>query len=183
MGLVPHQPVAYGSWYLLKTRGKILNPLRLEHPFYKQIPKQPVHPVGTLIIQDNKPELEDECLAWLDKQPLNSVLFVALGSGGTLSAAQLTDSALGLELSQKRFILVARKPTDACASASATFFNVGENVNDSKAYLPDGFLLFREDQGGGFGGSDLGSTWFPCFNTHQLVRFCLTVCGTRCWRA
>ena len=113
-----------------------------EHPFYKQIPKPPVHPVGPLIKQEDKPESEDECLAcaWLHKQPLNSVLFAALESGGTLSAAQFTELALGLELSQKRFILVARKPTDACASASATFFNVGENANDSKAYLPDGFL-------------------------------------------
>ncbi|KAM4129671.1 hypothetical protein ACJW30_01G041600 [Castanea mollissima] len=127
-----------------------------EHPFYKQIPTPPVFPAGPLIKHD-KPELDDECLAWLDKQPLNSVLFVALGSGGTLSAAshntiyvntaQLTELAWGLELSQQRFILVARKPTDA--SASATFFNVGEdiNVNDPKAYLPDGFLERTKEVG------------------------------------
>ncbi|KAM3758411.1 hypothetical protein ACB098_01G042000 [Castanea mollissima] len=117
-----------------------------EHPFYKQIPTPPVFPAGPLIKHD-KPEQDDECLAWLDKQPLNSVLFVALGSGGTLSAAQLTELAWGLELSQQRFILVARKPTDA--SASATFFNVGEdiNVNDPKAYLPDGFLERTKEVG------------------------------------
>ena len=117
-----------------------------EHPFYKQIPIPPVFPAGPLIKHD-KPELDNECLDWLDKQPLNSVLFVALGSGGSLSAAQLTELAWGLELSQQRFLLVARKPTDA--SASATFFNVGEdiNVNDPKVYLPDGFLERTKEVG------------------------------------
>ncbi|KAF5468428.1 hypothetical protein F2P56_012580 [Juglans regia] len=111
-----------------------------EHSFYKQIPTPPIHVIGPLIKQDEVPmtEMDAECLAWLDKQPLDSVLFIALGSGGTLTAAQLTELAWGLELSRQRFILVVRKPTDT--SASGTFFNVGGDFNDPKAYLPEGFL-------------------------------------------
>ncbi|KAG2666568.1 hypothetical protein I3760_15G069300 [Carya illinoinensis] len=111
-----------------------------EHSFYKQIPTPPIHAIGPLIKQDEVPmtETDAECLAWLDKQPLDSVLFIALGSGGTLTAAQLTELAWGLELSRQRFILVVRKPTNA--SASGTFFNAGGDVNDPTAYLPEGFL-------------------------------------------
>ena len=110
-----------------------------EHPFYKQIATPPVHPVGPLIKEDEPlTELGAKCVAWLEKQPLDSVLFVSLGSGGTLTNAQLTELAWGLELSQQRFILVARKPTDG--SASGSFFNVDGDVNDPKAYLPEGFI-------------------------------------------
>lgn len=110
-----------------------------EHPLYKQINTPPVHPVGPLIKEDEPlTESGAECVAWLDKQPMDSVLFVALGSGGTLTTAQLTELAWGLELSQQRFILVARKPSDG--NTSGTFFNVGGDVNDPKAYLPEGFL-------------------------------------------
>ncbi|KAE8100547.1 hypothetical protein FH972_018435 [Carpinus fangiana] len=110
-----------------------------EHPFYQKTPTPPVHPIGPLLKRDAATtESDAECLAWLDEQPSNSVLFVALGSGGTLTAAQLTELAWGLEMSRQRFIVVARKPSDA--SASATFFNVGGDINDPKAYLPEGFL-------------------------------------------
>ena len=110
-----------------------------EHPFYKQIATPPVHPVGLLIKEDEPlTELGAKCVAWLDKQPLDSILLVSLGSGGTLTNAQLTELAWGLELSQQRFILVVRKPTDG--SASGSFFNVDGDVNDPKAYLPEGFI-------------------------------------------
>ncbi|XP_062022029.1 anthocyanidin 3-O-glucosyltransferase 5-like [Rosa rugosa] len=110
-----------------------------ENPFYQKILTPPVYPVGPLI-KEHEPvtEADAECLAWLDQQPPDSVLFIVLGSGGTLTAAQLTEFAWGLELSQQRFIWVVRKPTDA--SASATFFNVGGDANDPKSYLPEGFV-------------------------------------------
>ncbi|XVE53346.1 hypothetical protein DITRI_Ditri02bG0196900 [Diplodiscus trichospermus] len=79
-----------------------------------------------------------ECLEWLDNQPSDSVIFVTFGSGGTLSVEQQTELAWGLELSQQRFIWVLRKPTDA--ACAGTFFNTGSEVNESKAYLPEGFL-------------------------------------------
>ncbi|KAF8409915.1 hypothetical protein HHK36_002434 [Tetracentron sinense] len=106
----------------------------------QQIPTPPVYPVGPLIIEEdsNKPS-EIECLTWLDMQPPDSVLFVSFGSGGTLSAEQLTELAWGLELSQQRFIWVARKPA-VDAKASGAFFNVGGEHNNPREYLPDGFL-------------------------------------------
>lgn len=109
-----------------------------ENPFYKHIPIPPVYQAGPLIKEEDTLSASDiECLRWLDKQPADSVLLVALGSGGTLTAEQLTELAWGLDLSQQRFIFVVRMPTDR--SASAVFFNVGSDVNDPKAYLPDGF--------------------------------------------
>ncbi|KAL3505273.1 hypothetical protein ACH5RR_035114 [Cinchona calisaya] len=83
--------------------------------------------------------------SWEDLEPLalkappDSVLFVVFGSGGTLTSEQLTELAWDLEMSEQRFILVARKPSDA--SASAAFFNVGNDQNDyPSVYLPEGFV-------------------------------------------
>ncbi|WCJ35286.1 UDP-Glycosyltransferase superfamily protein [Euphorbia peplus] len=149
-------------WYLLHVSrlplaaGIILNswedlePVALraltENPFYKQINTPPVYPIGPVIKEEESPIFSDsETLAWLDKQPPNSVLYVALGSGGTLTVKQLTELAWGLDLSHQRFLMVARKPIDG--SASATFFNVGSDINDPKAYLPEGFLDRTEGRG------------------------------------
>ncbi|KAL0374637.1 UNVERIFIED_CONTAM: Anthocyanidin 3-O-glucosyltransferase 5 [Sesamum radiatum] len=120
-----------------------LDPERLkalnENPFFKSIPIPPVFPVGPLI-KDGEilTEKDAEILAWLDAQPCRSVLYVCLGSGGTLSSEQLIEWAWGLEMSRQRFILVVRRPTDL--SAYSTYFNVGTDENDPSAYLPDGFL-------------------------------------------
>ena len=111
-----------------------------ENSFFRQIPIPPILPIGPLV-QEDEPltDSDKECIAWLDKQPPNSVLFISLGSGGTLTSAQLTELAWGLELSQQRFILVARTPSDA--SASGAFFNVGNEVAlKAEAYLPQGFM-------------------------------------------
>ncbi|XVE53345.1 hypothetical protein DITRI_Ditri02bG0196800 [Diplodiscus trichospermus] len=110
-----------------------------ENPFFKQIPAPPVFPIGPLIKQEETLSRTDvECLEWLDKQPPDSVIFVTFGSGGTLSVEQQTELAWGLELSQQRFIWVLRKPTDV--AGAGTFFNTRSEVNDPKAYLPEGFL-------------------------------------------
>ncbi|CAK7347680.1 unnamed protein product [Dovyalis caffra] len=117
-----------------------------EGPFFKQIHTPPVHPVGPLIKQEEPLTASDaDCLAWLDKQPPQSVLYVSLGSGGTLTVEQITELAWGLELSHQRFLLVARMPTNS--SASAAFFNVGSDVNDPKAYLPKGFFERTSERG------------------------------------
>ncbi|KAI5564053.1 hypothetical protein POPTR_014G041800v4 [Populus trichocarpa] len=117
-----------------------------EDPFFKQIHTPPVHPVGPLIkIEEPLTASDADCLAWLDKQPPNSVLFVSLGSGGTLTVEQLTELAWGLELSHQRFIFVVRMPTNS--SASAAFFNAGSDVSDPKTYLPTGFLERTQERG------------------------------------
>ncbi|KAL5777958.1 hypothetical protein ACOSP7_010884 [Xanthoceras sorbifolium] len=117
-----------------------------EHPFFLQIPTPPVYLVGPMIKQDEPLSSSDEeCLAWLDNQPSDSVLFIALGSGGTLTTKQLIEMARGLEISQQRFIWVLRRPDDAVASS--TFFNVGSDVNDPISYLPEGFLEKTQEVG------------------------------------
>ncbi|GJZ18578.1 anthocyanidin 3-O-glucosyltransferase 5-like protein [Tanacetum coccineum] len=99
----------------------------------------PVYPVGPLTkqIEPVVTEHEKEIKAWLDKQPNDSVLFVALRSGGTLTSEQQTELAWGLELGQQRFILVVQK---MCESAHAAFFHAGSDSDDPKAYLPKGFV-------------------------------------------
>jgi hydroquinone glucosyltransferase len=145
-----------------------------EHPYYKQIPTPSVHPVGPLIKEDEPlTESGAECVTWLDKQPSDSVLFIALGSGGTLTTEQLTELTWGLELSQKRFVLVTRKPSDC--SASGSFFNVGDdvNVNDPKTYLPEGFL--ERTKGVGL----VLSSWAPqvAVLSHSSTGAFLSHCG------
>ncbi|KAL2489383.1 UDP-glycosyltransferase 72E1 [Forsythia ovata] len=110
-----------------------------ENPFFGEISTPPVYPVGPLIKDDEfLTDNDAEIITWLDNQPSDSVLFISLGSGGTLSSKQLTELAWGLEMSQQRFILVARKPTDA--TASGAFFSAGSDENDPSAYLPEGFI-------------------------------------------
>ncbi|KAI4297205.1 hypothetical protein L6164_037100 [Bauhinia variegata] len=112
-------------------------------PFYQQIPTPTVYPVGP-IIKETEP-MTEECGAWLDQQPSDSVLYIALGSGGTLTSEQQIELAWGLEMSKQRFIWVVRMPSDACASAS--FFNVGSDPNDPESYLPEGFLERTRETG------------------------------------
>ncbi|KAK8570391.1 hypothetical protein V6N13_003074 [Hibiscus sabdariffa] len=80
---------------------------------------------------------ELDCLKWLDDQPHGSVLYVSFGSGGTLSSNQLTELAMGLEMSEQRFLWVIRSPNDMVANAN--FFSV-QSQKEPCAFLPKGFL-------------------------------------------
>lgn len=54
---------------------------------------------------------EDATIRWLDAQPPNSVVYVALGSEVPLPVEQTHELALGLELSKTRFLWALRKPS------------------------------------------------------------------------
>ncbi|GAB4844573.1 hypothetical protein Ancab_037971 [Ancistrocladus abbreviatus] len=73
--------------------------------------RPPVYRIGP-IIQSGLINQADgsNCWRWLDNQPSGSVLYVSLGSGGTLSHNQFRELDLGLEMSQQRFLWIARKP-------------------------------------------------------------------------
>ncbi|KAK7350400.1 hypothetical protein VNO77_08992 [Canavalia gladiata] len=95
-----------------------------------------VYPIGPLIQTESTNQLnESECMRWLENQPPKSVLFVSFGSGGTLSHKQLSELALGLEMSRHKFLWVVRVPSQASSSA---YFS-GQK-DDPFEYLPRGFL-------------------------------------------
>ncbi|KAM1174623.1 hypothetical protein ACFX15_026639 [Malus domestica] len=115
-----------------------------------RVAKVPVYPIGPLTRQvqsagSTSTSIRDEGLFnWLDKQPCEFVIFVSLGSGGTVSLEQMTEMAWGLELSQQRFIWVVRPPA---RSADADFFTSGNQDDDPSTYLPKGFLTRTHDVG------------------------------------
>lgn len=51
---------------------------------------------------------DPSCLKWLDKQPPNSVIYVAFGSFTVFNHTQFQELALGLELSDRPFLWVVR---------------------------------------------------------------------------
>lgn len=146
---VSRLPMAAGilvnTWEHLESTSTWLNALK-QDPFVTNIPTPPIYPIGPLVKHNDLVAQSDAyIMSWLDNQPRDSVLFVALGSGGTLRSEQLSELAWGLEASKQRFILVAQIPTDLCAFA--TFFNVGSDGNDPVAYLPEGFVRRTEGVG------------------------------------
>ncbi|XVF80205.1 hypothetical protein PTKIN_Ptkin15bG0052400 [Pterospermum kingtungense] len=111
----------------------------------KEAGKPPVYPVGPLVKVDSSGKADgSDCLQWLDDQPHGSVLYVSFGSGGTLSYNQITELALGLEMSEQRFLWVVRSPNDKVANA--TFFSV-ESLKDPFDFLPKGFLERTKGRG------------------------------------
>ncbi|CAN1793807.1 Hydroquinone glucosyltransferase [Linum perenne] len=112
--------------------------------FLQENGNKPIYPIGpiiqsTLVNMDSphKTGARSECLDWLDDQPGGSVLFVSFGSGGTLSYDQINELALGLEMSEQRFLWVVRSPDDKTANAS---FFTAQSQNDPFHFLPKGFL-------------------------------------------
>ncbi|KAK7338031.1 hypothetical protein VNO77_18628 [Canavalia gladiata] len=113
----------------------------------KEEPGKPPHyPVGPLVNMESGRTGGNgsECLSWLDEQPNGSVLFVSFGSGGTLSSAQINELALGLEMSEQRFLWVVRSPNDMVANA--TYFSA-ESHADPFDFLPKGFLERTKGRG------------------------------------
>ncbi|XP_051121629.1 hydroquinone glucosyltransferase-like [Andrographis paniculata] len=103
-----------------------------------------VYPIGPLIQTPDQHQEGASFLKWLDEQPGGSVLYVSFGSGGTLSHAQMIELALGLELSEQRFLWVVRRPNSNISNAS--YFN-SNNSDDPRAYLPEGFEERTRKQG------------------------------------
>ncbi|KAI3707102.1 hypothetical protein L6452_25318 [Arctium lappa] len=132
--------------------------------------KPDIFPVGPLIRTGSKQEDEGfECLKWLDKHPVGSVLFVSFGSGGTLSQKQLDELAFGLEQSGQRFLWVIKCPNQ---KANASYFSV-ESYVDPVGFLPDEFLDRVRDRG------VVVSSWAPQVEilSHGLIGGFLTHCG------
>nr|GMD51950.1 anthocyanidin 3-O-glucosyltransferase 5-like [Ipomoea batatas] len=84
-----------------------LKALRENETLSKLVGRSPVYAIGPLTRNIQERDGDGMITQWLDKQPRESVLYVSFGSGGTLSAEQITELAWGLELSKQRFIWVA----------------------------------------------------------------------------
>ncbi|CAL0302901.1 unnamed protein product [Lupinus luteus] len=105
--------------------------------------KMSFYPLGPITQKGSTIEENgSECLRWLDNQPPSSVIYVSFGSGGTLTQDQLNELALGLELSDQKFLWVLRSPSN---SASAAY--LGPQNDDPLKYLPNGFLERTKDKG------------------------------------
>lgn len=132
----------------------------------------PIHPIGPIIQTGSSGEVDgsDQCIRWLDDQPSGSVLFVSFGSGGTLSHEQLNELALGLEMSEQKFLWVVRSPDDK--SANASYFSV-QSKTDPFGFLPPGFLD-RTKKGG-----LVVPSWAPQIQvlSHRSTGGFLTHCG------
>uniref|UniRef100_A0A0D3FR73 UDP-glycosyltransferases domain-containing protein n=1 Tax=Oryza barthii TaxID=65489 RepID=A0A0D3FR73_9ORYZ len=78
------------------------------------------------------------CLAWLDAQPRQSVVFLCFGSKGAFPAAQLKDIARGLESSGHRFLWAVRSPPEEQSTSPEP---------DLERLLPAGFLERTKHRG------------------------------------
>ncbi|KAI3469939.1 hypothetical protein Pfo_026602 [Paulownia fortunei] len=132
--------------------------------------KVPVYPVGPMIQTGSGSSSRLDCLKWLDKQPLGSVLYVSFGSGGTLSHQQLIELAVGLEMSEQRFLWVVKSPDEKASNAA--FFSV-ESVTDPFNFLPQGFFERTKIKG------VVVSSWAPQTQvlSHRATGGFLTHCG------
>ncbi|CAN6286474.1 unnamed protein product [Urochloa humidicola] len=81
--------------------------------------RKPAIPAGVLLQPEpdlacggdiSRSGVRSEVLQWLDGQPPKSVIYVALGSEAPLTANNLRELALGLELAGVRFLWAFRKP-------------------------------------------------------------------------
>ncbi|KZV38011.1 hydroquinone glucosyltransferase-like [Dorcoceras hygrometricum] len=153
---------------LLVNSFKELEPGAIEALQQEESGKPPVYPIGPLILTGTKSD--DPCLKWLDDQPTGSVLYVSFGSGGTLSQAQITELALGLEMSKQRFLWVIRCSNDG--HSNAAYFD-SHNSDDPLAYLPERFLERTKNR------CLLVPMWAPQAQilAHDSVSGFLTHCG------
>ncbi|XP_047060392.1 UDP-glycosyltransferase 88F3-like [Lolium rigidum] len=136
------------SPYLCRSQGIIVNTCRSLEPRAVDaigaghctppgLPTPPIHCIGPLIKSEEVGVKHgQECLAWLDSQPKDSVVFLCFGSLGVLGAKQIREIAVGLEASGKRFLWVVRSPPSD--DPAKRFEKTPEP--DLGALLPEGFL-------------------------------------------
>ncbi|KAF7037314.1 hypothetical protein CFC21_047719 [Triticum aestivum] len=134
------------------------------------LPTPPVYCIGPLIkMQEVSTKCGDECIAWLDAQPKDSVVFLCFGSLGRFSAKQIREVAAGLEASRQRFLWVVKSPP---SDDPAKKFD-GPSEPDLDALLPEGFLDRTKETG------LVVKSWAPQRDVlmHEAVAVFVTHCG------
>ncbi|XP_030526014.1 UDP-glycosyltransferase 88F3-like [Rhodamnia argentea] len=107
-------------------------------------PTPPVYCIGPLIgdessrASDSIVSGQQDCLSWLEKQPMKSVVFLCFGSRGRLSAEQIKELAVGLEKGGHRFLWVVKNPSS---------HDGGIGDVDLEALMPEGFLERTKERG------------------------------------
>ncbi|KAG2571539.1 UDP-glycosyltransferase 92A1-like [Panicum virgatum] len=130
----------------------------------------PIYPVGPLLrATPPAPGAESggAILAWLDKQPPGSVLYVSFGSQYTIGASQMMELAAGLERSAHRFVWGIRPPAGSdCDDVNGEF---------RPEWLPEGFAERAEAGGRGL----VARCWAPQAEilAHAATGAFLTHCG------
>ncbi|XP_078149753.1 malvidin galactosylase UGT88C3-like [Carex rostrata] len=124
-----------------------------------------IYPIGPVISFGENNGQEHECLAWLDKQPVKSVIFLCFGSMGAFEASQVRQIAAGLELSGHRFLWVLRM--------LGKEFLSGPTDANLEELLPEGFLERTKQRG------MVWPTWAPQIDilSHQAIGGFVTHCG------
>ncbi|KAJ0728611.1 putative anthocyanidin 3-O-glucosyltransferase [Helianthus annuus] len=139
----------------------------------KSVVKVPVYDIGPLTrVVDPTGSEGNNVIEWLDMQPVESVIFVSFGSGGTLSAEQIAELAWGLELSQQKFVWVLRPP--AGNTKDGAFFTSACSVPCRPLdFLPEGFMNRTGTRG------LIVPLWAPQVTilNHKSVGGFLTHCG------
>lgn len=154
----------FGSYRLRRVPRADLRRTRIWLKVLGDLQQKTILPVGLLppSAQGSMDEHDDtwqEIRGWLDKQKKSSVVYVALGTEATPSQAELTELALGLELSGLPFFLTLRS-------------RPGSTHRDS-VELPDGFEERTKGRG------VVWTSWVPQLRilAHTSVRGFLTHCG------
>ncbi|CAK9159937.1 unnamed protein product [Ilex paraguariensis] len=131
---------------------------------FEELYQKPVIPVGLMppSVKDSGDEKDEKWVSirnWLESKTKGSVVYVALGSEVTLSQNDVTELALGLELSGLPFIWALRKPPGSTESDSVE--------------LPHGFL--ERIKGRGL----VWTSWVPQLRilSHDSIGGFLTHCG------
>ncbi|KAL1196574.1 UDP-glycosyltransferase 72E3 [Cardamine amara subsp. amara] len=138
-----------------------------------RVVRVPVYPIGPLCRPIDTSKTDHPVLDWLNKQPDESVLYISFGSGGSLTAKQLTELAWGLEQSQQRFVWVVRPPVDGSSCSEYFSVNGGGAGDSTPEYLPEGFVTRTCDRG------LVVPSWAPQAEVlaHRAIGGCLTHCG------
>uniref|UniRef100_A0ACD5VW52 Uncharacterized protein n=1 Tax=Avena sativa TaxID=4498 RepID=A0ACD5VW52_AVESA len=104
------QCLLFTTMYELET--SVIHSLRSALP----CPVLPIGPcVAYMTLEEQHPKSNGEltgpgdCFTWLDSQPVNSVLYISLGSFLSVSTSQLDEIALGLAASEVRFLWILRE--------------------------------------------------------------------------
>jgi UDP:flavonoid glycosyltransferase YjiC (YdhE family) len=151
------------------TLGAMRSCVEWEPEFFPQVApflRKPVVPLGLLPPSPDGGRCtgageDDATLRWLDAQPVDSVVYVAMGSEVPLRVEQVHELALGLELAGTRFLWALRNPGS------------GGVPGDTADILPPGFQERVRDRG-------LVTTgWVPqvAVLAHAAVGGFLTHCG------